>query len=102
MGIAGTGGSGWKPRNTDARCGLSSSIVCMGQILCNEHILMIAMIYFRLFVCYCLKPEVMLYHHGNCRLLGTGAQDVHFDFHTAPALLGYCFYVGGYVRNDTV
>ena len=81
MGLAGTGGSGRKPRNTDARCGLSSSIVCMGQILYNSHILMIAMIYFRLFVCCCLKLKWCFTSTETVGLLGTGAQDVHFDFH---------------------
>ena len=31
--------------------------------------------------------EVLLYVHGNgVGLLGTGAQDGHLDFHTAPEL----------------
>ena len=32
--------------------------------------------------------EVLLYVHRNSRfhVLGTGAQDVHLDFHTAPVL----------------
>ena len=30
--------------------------------------------------------EVLLYVHRNLGLLGTGAQDVHLDFHTAPEL----------------
>ena len=30
--------------------------------------------------------EVLLYVHRNHSLLGTGAQDVHLDFHTAHEL----------------
>ena len=30
--------------------------------------------------------EVLLYVHKTTGLLGTGAQDVHLDFHTAPEL----------------
>ena len=30
--------------------------------------------------------EVLLYVHRNVGLLGTGAQDGHLDFHTAPEL----------------
>ena len=33
-----------------------------------------------------LDVEVMLYVHGTVGLLGTGAQDVHLVFHTAPEL----------------
>ena len=33
-----------------------------------------------------MKVEVLLYIHRNHGLLGTGAQDVHLDFHTAPEL----------------
>ena len=32
--------------------------------------------------------EVLLYVHRNRRLIGTGAQDGHLDFHTASKLLG--------------
>ena len=32
--------------------------------------------------------EVLLYVHRKRRLLGTGAQDSHLDFHTAPELWG--------------
>ena len=36
--------------------------------------------------CNVLVAEVLLYVHKNWSLLGTGAQDGHLDFHTAPEL----------------
>ena len=31
-----------------------------------------------------VEVEVLLYVHRNRMLIGTGAQDGHLDFHTAP------------------
>ena len=43
--------------------------------------------------------EVLLYVHRNHSLLGTGAQDGHLDFHTAPELWDWVM-MWGFMSSD--